>query len=75
MFGCRIMGWNRPDQVEVPGDFAVRGGIIDSLYAEGDFEESAEQVGLTVRVDFFWTIRLSRYGDLIWIRWGQSEED
>lgn len=49
-------GYNRLDQVEVPGDFAVRGGIID-IYIPGDFEESASdaeaQVGLTVRIDFF----------------------
>src|SRR6185436_8243660 len=32
-------GYNRLDQVEVPGDFAVSGGIID-LYIPGDFEES-----------------------------------
>ena len=29
-------GYNRLDQVEVPGDFAVRGGIID-IYIPGDF--------------------------------------
>src|SRR5688500_9493144 len=50
-------GYNRLDQVEVPGDFAVRGGIID-IYIPGDFEESAgqpaeAQVGLTVRIDVF----------------------
>ncbi|MGA2498455.1 MAG: transcription-repair coupling factor [Tepidisphaeraceae bacterium] len=45
-------GYNRLEQVEVPGDFAVRGGIID-IYIPGDFEESGEQVGLTVRLDFF----------------------
>ncbi|HEV8377330.1 MAG TPA: transcription-repair coupling factor, partial [Tepidisphaeraceae bacterium] len=45
-------GYNRLDQVEVPGDFAVRGGIID-IYLPGEHEESGEQVGLTVRVDFF----------------------
>ena len=45
-------GYNRLDQVEVPGDFAVRGGIID-IYVPGEFEEAGEQVGLTVRVDFF----------------------
>ncbi|MEO6437324.1 MAG: transcription-repair coupling factor, partial [Tepidisphaeraceae bacterium] len=49
-------GYNRLDQVEVPGDFAVRGGIIDA-YLPGDFEESTTdaeaQVGLTVRIDFF----------------------
>ncbi len=50
-------GYNRLEQVEVPGDFAVRGGIID-IYLPGDFEESDDetgesQVGLTVRVDFF----------------------
>ena len=46
-------GYNRLDQVEVPGDFAVRGGIID-VYLPGDFDtESGDQVGLTVRIDFF----------------------
>jgi transcription-repair coupling factor (superfamily II helicase) len=45
-------GYNRLDQVEVPGDFAVRGGIID-VYLAGDFEQSGEQVGLAVRIDFF----------------------
>ena len=45
-------GYNRLDQVEVPGDFAVRGGIID-IYIPGEFEEAGEQVGLTVRIDFF----------------------
>ncbi len=50
-------GYNRLDQVEVPGDFAVRGGIID-VYLPGDFDDATDaagesQVGLTVRVDFF----------------------
>ena len=45
-------GYNRLDQVEVPGDFAVRGGIID-VYIPGEFPESGELVGLTVRLDFF----------------------
>src|SRR5207253_1327004 len=45
-------GYNRLDQVEVPGDFAVRGGIID-IYLPGDFEQESEQVGITVRIDFF----------------------
>ena len=45
-------GYNRLDQVEVPGDFAVRGGIID-IYVPGEFPEAGEQLGLTVRVDFF----------------------
>jgi transcription-repair coupling factor (superfamily II helicase) len=45
-------GYNRLDQVEVPGDFAVRGGIID-VYLPGDFDQESEQVGLTVRLDFF----------------------
>ncbi len=45
-------GYNRLDQVEVPGDFAVRGGIID-VYMPGEFAESGEQVGLTARIDFF----------------------
>ena len=45
-------GYNRLDQVEIPGDFAVRGGILD-IYLPGEHEESAEQVGLTARIDFF----------------------
>src|SRR5690606_2390301 len=50
-------GYNRLEQVEVPGDFAVRGGIID-IYLPGDYapdaDPNAEQlVGLTVRIDFF----------------------
>ncbi|HZL38324.1 MAG TPA: transcription-repair coupling factor [Tepidisphaeraceae bacterium] len=45
-------GYNRLDQVEVPGDFAVRGGIVD-VYLPGDFEGAGEQVGLTARLDFF----------------------
>ena len=45
-------GFNRLEQVEVPGDFAVRGGIID-VYLPGDHAESDEQVGLAVRIDFF----------------------
>ena len=45
-------GYNRLDQVEVPGDFAVRGGIVD-VYLPGDFKLAGEQVGLTVRLDFF----------------------
>src|SRR5918993_5960361 len=45
-------GYNRLDQVEVPGDFAVRGGIID-VYLPGDFETESEIVGLTARIDFF----------------------
>src|SRR5688572_21275346 len=48
-------GYNRLDQVEVPGDFAVRGGIID-IYLPGDIDQAAEQseqVGFTVRIDFF----------------------
>jgi transcription-repair coupling factor (superfamily II helicase) len=45
-------GYNRLEQVEVPGDFAVRGGIID-VYLPGDHAESDEQVGLAVRIDFF----------------------
>lgn len=52
-------GYNRLEQVEVPGDFAVRGGIID-IYLPGEFEsesnkdaEGDTQLGLTVRVDFF----------------------
>ena len=45
-------GYNRLDQVEVPGDFAVRGGIID-IYLPGEFDESGDQIGLTARIDFF----------------------
>src|SRR5438034_10972139 len=45
-------GYNRLEQVEVPGDFAVRGGIID-IYLPGEFDQDTEQVGLTVRIDFF----------------------
>ena len=45
-------GYNRLEAVEVPGDFAVRGGIID-IYIPGEFEQSGEEVGLTVRIDFF----------------------
>ena len=45
-------GYNRLDQVEVPGDFAVRGGIVD-VYIPGEFPEAGDQVGLTVRFDFF----------------------
>ncbi len=45
-------GYNRLEQVEVPGDFAVRGGIID-VYLPGEHAESGEQVGLAVRIDFF----------------------
>jgi transcription-repair coupling factor (superfamily II helicase) len=45
-------GYNRLDQVEVPGDFAVRGGIID-VYLPGEHEASPDQVGLTARIDFF----------------------
>ena len=45
-------GYNRLDQTEVPGDFAVRGGIID-IYLPGEHDVSGSQVGLTARVDFF----------------------
>src|SRR5688500_15928946 len=45
-------GYNRLDQVEVPGDFAVRGGIID-VYLPGDYDVSGDQIGLTARIDFF----------------------
>ena len=45
-------GFNRLEQVEVPGDFAVRGGIID-VYLPGEFDIATDQVGLTVRLDFF----------------------
>ena len=45
-------GYNRVDQCEVPGDFAVRGGIID-IYLPGDIEPESEVLGLPVRIDFF----------------------
>ncbi|MCC6238986.1 MAG: transcription-repair coupling factor [Phycisphaerales bacterium] len=45
-------GYNRLDQVEVPGDFAVRGGIID-IYLPGEHAQAGELVGLTARLDFF----------------------
>ena len=45
-------GFNRLEQVEVPGDFAVRGGIID-IYLPGEHEESPTEIGLCARVDFF----------------------
>ena len=49
-------GYNRLDQVEVPGDYAVRGGIID-VYLPGKFDTADEsglmQIGLPVRIDFF----------------------
>ncbi|CAA9376777.1 MAG: Transcription-repair coupling factor, partial [uncultured Phycisphaerae bacterium] len=45
-------GYNRLEQVEIPGDFAVRGGIID-VYLPGEHPESADQVGLCARFDFF----------------------
>lgn len=44
-------GYNRLDQVEVPGDFAVRGGIVD-IYLPGECDPDSEQVGLPVRIDF-----------------------
>ncbi len=49
-------GYSRVDQCEVPGDFAVRGGIID-IYLPGEFqlegESKNEEIGLPVRIDFF----------------------
>ena len=49
-------GYNRLDHVEVPGDFAVRGGIID-VYLPGKFDTAdgsgLQQIGLPVRIDFF----------------------
>src|SRR5690242_7644349 len=45
-------GYNRLEQVEVPGDFAVRGGIID-VYLPGEFDLAGDEVGLSVRLDFF----------------------
>jgi transcription-repair coupling factor (superfamily II helicase) len=47
-------GFNRLDQVEVPGDFAVRGGIVD-IYLPGLFEGGDCRCGWT-----FLEIRLSR---------------
>ncbi|MDB5296877.1 MAG: mfd [Phycisphaerales bacterium] len=44
-------GYNRLEQVEIPGDFAVRGGIID-VYLPGEHPESLDQVGLCARFDF-----------------------
>ena len=49
-------GYNRLDQVEVPGDFAVRGGIVD-VYLPGKFDTAdssgLQQIGMPVRIDFF----------------------
>src|SRR3954468_14589022 len=45
-------GYNRLEQVEVPGHCAARGGIID-VYLPGDYDVSGDQVGLTARIDFF----------------------
>ncbi len=49
-------GYNRLDQVEVPGDFAVRGGIVD-VYLPGKFDTADDsglmQIGMPVRIDFF----------------------
>jgi transcription-repair coupling factor (superfamily II helicase) len=49
-------GYNRVEQCEVPGDFAVRGGIVD-IYCAGEYDDAkaadGEEVGCTVRVDFF----------------------
>lgn len=45
-------GYNRVEQCEVPGDFAVRGGIID-IYLPGELDEKSDLVGLPVRIDFF----------------------
>ncbi len=45
-------GYKRLEQVEVPGDFAVRGGIVD-IYLPGEFAESPGQVGMTARLDYF----------------------
>jgi hypothetical protein len=52
----------------VPGDFAVRGGIVD-IYLPGIFENAGEQLGLTVRVDFF-DDQIESIPGLISIRWG-----
>jgi transcription-repair coupling factor (superfamily II helicase) len=45
-------GYQRLEQVEVPGDFAVRGGIVD-VYLPGEHSESGHELGLPVRIDFF----------------------
>lgn len=45
-------GYNRVEQCEVPGDFSVRGGILD-LYLPGEWDEQSDVVGLPVRIDFF----------------------
>ena len=49
-------GYNRLDSVEMPGDYAVRGGIID-VYLPGKFdtadESGLQQIGLPVRIDFY----------------------
>ncbi len=45
-------GYNRLEQVEVPGDFAVRGGIID-IYLPGEHDEAPGELGMAVRLDFF----------------------
>jgi transcription-repair coupling factor (superfamily II helicase) len=45
-------GYNRLEQVEVPGDIAVRGGIVD-VYVPGEFNPADPTVGLPVRIDFF----------------------
>ena len=44
-------GYNRLDQCEVPGDFAVRGGIID-VFLPG-VQAHTDKIGLPIRVDFF----------------------
>jgi transcription-repair coupling factor (superfamily II helicase) len=44
-------GYNRLDQCEVPGDFAVRGGIVD-VFIPGQQSDSS-MMGLPVRIDFF----------------------
>ncbi len=52
-------GYKRLDAVEEPGDFAVRGGIVDifpsggTVVAGGGGERKKEAVGAPVRIDFF----------------------
>jgi transcription-repair coupling factor (superfamily II helicase) len=49
-------GYNRLDQVEVPGDFAVRGGIIDIYLPESNASDDGPveaTVGVPIRIDFF----------------------
>ena len=52
-------GYNRLDQVEVPGDFAVRGGIID-VYLPGDTNTTTP---LTMHTGAFQTSYVSETGN------------